>query len=183
MIEDKDVAINFRYWTIDNQNINIHNQYQLLTDNYGPSRPNKDIERKWFDSLIGFDISNQKGIDKLMIDLDGTNNKSKLGANAILGVSLACAKAASVVHNKELYEYIGGNNACTLPVPMINIINGGSHSDAPIAFQEFMIMPVGAKTFTHSLKIASEIFHNLKSILLNVFYMKKIYEHPIDNLL
>ena len=100
-----------------------------------------------------------------MIDLDGTNNKSKLGANSILGVSLACAKASSNVQKKFLYENIGVGNACELPVPMINIINGGSHSDAPIAFQEFMIMPVGADTFSHSLKIASEIFHNLKSIL------------------
>ena len=115
--------------------------------------------------LIGFDIHNQSGIDALMIDLDGTNNKSKLGANSILGVSLACAKASSNVQNKFLFENIGGSNACELPVPMINIINGGSHSDAPIAFQEFMIMPVGAHTFSHSLKIASEIFHNLKSIL------------------
>ena len=115
--------------------------------------------------LIGFDVHDQNGIDLLMIDLDGTNNKSKLGANSILGVSLACAKASSNAHNKFLYKNIGGNNACTLPVPMINIINGGSHSDAPIAFQEFMIMPVGAHTFSHSLKIASEIFHNLKLIL------------------
>ena len=115
--------------------------------------------------LIGFNVEDQNGIDALMIDLDGTSNKSNLGANSILGVSLACAKASSNVHNIFLYEYIGGNNARTLPVPMINIINGGSHSDAPIAFQEFMIIPLGAKTFTHSLKIASEIFHNLKSIL------------------
>ena len=115
--------------------------------------------------LIGFDIHDQSGIDALMIDLDGTNNKSKLGANSILGVSLACAKASSNVQKKFLYENIGVGNARELPVPMINIINGGSHSDAPIAFQEFMIMPVGADTFSHSLKIASEIFHNLKSIL------------------
>ena len=109
--------------------------------------------------LIGHDVHDQNGIDISMINLDGTNNKSKLGANSILGVSLACAKASSNVHNKYLYENIDSNNACILPVPMINIINGGSHSDAPIAFQEFMIMPVGAHTFSHSLKIASEIFH------------------------
>ena len=115
--------------------------------------------------LIGFNIHDQSGIDALMIGLDGTNNKSKLGANSILGVSLACAKASSNVQNIFLYENIGGSNVRELPVPMINIINGGSHSDAPIAFQEFMIMPVGAHTFSHSLKIASEIFHNLKSIL------------------
>ena len=117
--------------------------------------------------LIGHDVHDQNGIDISMINLDGTNNKSKLGANSILGVSLACAKASSNVHNKYLYENIDSNNACILPVPMINIINGGSHSDAPIAFQEFMIMPVGAHTFSHSLKIASEIFHKLKSILLS----------------
>ena len=115
--------------------------------------------------LIGFDIHDQSGIDALMIDLDGTNNKSKLGANSILGVSLACAQASSNVQNKFLYENIGGSNVRELPVPMINIINGGSHSDAPIAFQEFMIMPVGAHTFSHSLKIASEIGDNFNAIL------------------
>ena len=116
-------------------------------------------------NLIGMDVEDQIGIDSLMIELDGTKNKSNLGANSILGVSLACAKASSNAQNKYLYEYISNDNAHTLPVPMINIINGGSHSDAPIAFQEFMIMPVGANTFSHSLKIASEIFHNLKKIL------------------
>ena len=116
-------------------------------------------------NLIGMDVEDQIGIDSLMIELDGTKNKSNLGANSILGVSLACAKASSNVQNKYLYEYLSNDNAHTLPVPMINIINGGSHSDAPIAFQEFMIMPVGANTFSHSLKIASEIFHNLKKIL------------------
>ena len=116
-------------------------------------------------NLIGMDVEDQIGIDSLMIELDGTKNKSNLGANSILGVSLACAKASSNVQNKYLYEYLGNDNVHNLPVPMINIINGGSHSDAPIAFQEFMIMPVGANTFSHSLKIASEIFHNLKKVL------------------
>jgi enolase len=104
-------------------------------------------------------------IDKIMIELDGTANKSKLGANAILGVSLAVAKAAADASQLPLYRYIGGANAKTLPVPMMNIINGGSHSDAPIAFQEFMIRPVGAPTFTEAMRMGSEIFHNLKAII------------------
>ena len=115
--------------------------------------------------LIGTSVFEQKEIDQLMIDLDGTPNKAKLGANAILGVSLAIAKTAAMELKKPLYAYIGGNEAKTLPVPMMNIVNGGSHSDAPIAFQEFMVMPVGAKSFTHAMQIGSEIFHNLKNIL------------------
>ncbi len=117
------------------------------------------------DEIVGLPVSEQEEIDQLMIDLDGTPNKSKLGANAILGVSLAVAKAAAKEAGLPLYRYIGGVSAKTLPVPMMNIINGGSHSDAPIAFQEFMIMPVGAKNFTEAIKMGSEIFHNLKSIL------------------
>ncbi|MGB3464874.1 MAG: phosphopyruvate hydratase [Cyclobacteriaceae bacterium] len=115
--------------------------------------------------LIGFPVTEQRLLDKIMIELDGTENKSKLGANAILGVSLAVAKAAAEEQQLPLYKYIGGVNAYTLPVPMMNIINGGSHSDAPIAFQEFMIRPVGAKTFTEALKMGSEIFHHLKSLI------------------
>lgn len=107
----------------------------------------------------------QNYIDQLMIDLDGTPNKSKLGANAILGVSLAVAKAGADASELPLYRYIGGANAKTLPVPMMNIINGGSHSDAPIAFQEFMIRPVGAPSFSEGLRMGSEIFHHLKSII------------------
>ncbi|MEE9350021.1 MAG: phosphopyruvate hydratase [Flavobacteriaceae bacterium] len=117
------------------------------------------------DELIGYSVFEQNLIDQTMIDLDGTPNKAKFGANAILGVSLAVAKAAANEMNMPLYRYIGGVSANTLPVPMMNIVNGGSHSDAPIAFQEFMIMPVGAKNFTEALKMGSEIFHNLKSIL------------------
>ncbi len=115
--------------------------------------------------IIGFPVTDQRLIDKIMIELDGTDNKGKLGANAILGVSLAVAKAGAMEMGLPLYKYIGGVNAYTLPVPMMNIINGGSHSDAPIAFQEFMIRPVGAPTFTEALRMGSEIFHNLKSIL------------------
>jgi enolase len=116
-------------------------------------------------ALKGKSVFEQETIDNLMIDLDGTPNKAKLGANAILGVSLAVAKAAAKEKGISLFKYIGGSSAKTLPVPMINIVNGGSHSDAPIAFQEFMIMPVGAKNFTDAIKIGSEIFHNLKKIL------------------
>jgi enolase len=115
--------------------------------------------------LIGVSVFEQNLIDQVMIDLDGTPNKSKLGANAILGVSLAVAKAAAAELNMPLYRYIGGVSANTLPVPMMNIINGGSHSDAPIAFQEFMIMPVKAKNFTHAMQMGTEIFHNLKKVL------------------
>ncbi len=115
--------------------------------------------------LLGTSIFEQNAIDQLMIDLDGTPNKANLGANAILGVSLAVAKAAANELGMPLYRYVGGVSANTLPVPMMNIVNGGSHSDAPIAFQEFMVMPVGAKSFSHALQIGTEIFHNLKSIL------------------
>jgi enolase len=115
--------------------------------------------------LLGVSVFEQNLIDQIMIDLDGTPNKSKLGANAILGVSLAAAKAAANELGQPLYRYVGGVSANTLPVPMMNIINGGSHSDAPIAFQEFMIMPVKAKSFTHAMQMGTEIFHNLKKIL------------------
>ncbi|RZS94619.1 phosphopyruvate hydratase [Cecembia calidifontis] len=115
--------------------------------------------------LVGLSIFEQNLIDQIMIDLDGTPNKSKLGANAILGVSLAVAKAAAMEAGQPLYRYIGGVNANTLPVPMMNIINGGSHSDAPIAFQEFMVRPVGAENFTEAIRMGCEIFHHLKKIL------------------
>lgn len=116
-------------------------------------------------ALKGFDVFEQNAIDKLMIALDGTENKGKLGANAILGVSLAAAKAAAQESRQPLYRYVGGVNANTLPIPMMNIVNGGSHSDAPIAFQEFMIMPVGAPSFSEALRWGTEVFHNLKKIL------------------
>ncbi|MBL6591394.1 MAG: phosphopyruvate hydratase [Flavobacteriaceae bacterium] len=116
-------------------------------------------------ALIGKSVLNQEEIDNIMLDLDGTENKSILGANAVLGVSLAVSKAAASFNKIPLYKYLGGNDASILPVPMMNIINGGSHSDAPIAFQEFMIMPVEAKSFSHAVKMGSEIFHHLKKIL------------------
>ncbi|MBU2997035.1 phosphopyruvate hydratase [Cellulophaga baltica] len=117
------------------------------------------------EEIIGMSVFEQNLIDQTMIDLDGTPNKSKLGANAILGVSLAVAKAAAAELSMPLYRYVGGVSANTLPVPMMNIINGGSHSDAPIAFQEFMVMPVKAASFSHAMQMGTEIFHNLKKVL------------------
>ena len=117
------------------------------------------------EEVNGMDVTDQVGIDKKMIDLDGTKTKSNLGANAILGVSLAVAKAAAQLHGLPLFRYIGGANAVTLPIPMMNIINGGSHSDAPIAFQEFMIRPVGAPNFREGLRMGAEVFHSLKKVL------------------
>ncbi len=117
------------------------------------------------EELRGMYVGEQRAIDQKMIELDGTDNKSRLGANAILGVSLACAKAAAMEANLELFQYFGGCNAYTLPVPMMNILNGGSHADNSIDFQEFMIMPVGAPTFTEALRMGAEVFHNLRSVL------------------
>lgn len=117
--------------------------------------------------LIGEKASHQKEIDTFMIDMDGTENKSKLGANAILGVSLAVAKAASKAYGMALYRYLGGINALTLPVPMMNIINGGAHADNNIDFQEFMIAPVGAESFSHALEMGCNVFHTLKNVLKN----------------
>lgn len=125
----------------------------------------ENVNGKIAGTLLGVSIFEQGLIDKTMMELDGTPNKGNLGANAILGVSLACAKAAANELGQPLYRYVGGVSAKTLPVPMMNIINGGSHSDAPIAFQEFMIMPVKAKNFAHAMQMGSEIFHNLKKVL------------------
>ena len=124
-----------------------------------------NVNEKIAPELKGVDVFEQNAIDNLMIALDGTENKGNLGANAILGVSLAVAKAAAQESRQPLYRYVGGVNANTLPIPMMNIINGGSHSDAPIAFQEFMIMPVGASSFSEALRWGTEVFHNLKAIL------------------
>ena len=125
----------------------------------------KNVNENLAKHIIGESVFDQNKIDQIMIDLDGTPNKSKFGANAILGLSLATAKAAANELGLPLYRYVGGVSANTLPVPMMNIINGGSHSDAPIAFQEFMIIPVGAENFTNAMKMGSEIFHNLKKVL------------------
>ncbi|MEK9603799.1 MAG: phosphopyruvate hydratase [Flavobacteriaceae bacterium] len=131
----------------------------------GVSQAVKNVNEILAQELIGLSVFDQNKIDQAMIDLDGTPNKSKLGANAILGISLATAKAAANELGLPLYRYVGGVSAHTLPVPMMNIINGGSHSDAPIAFQEFMVMPIGAKSFTHAIQMGSEIFHHLKKVL------------------
>jgi enolase len=125
----------------------------------------ENVNGKIAGTLLGVSVFEQEQIDQIMIDLDGTANKSNLGANAILGVSLAVAKAAANELGLPLYRYVGGVSAKTLPVPMMNIINGGSHSDAPIAFQEFMVMPVKASTFSHAMQMGSEIFHHLKKVL------------------
>src|SRR5690554_1933361 len=127
----------------------------------------ENVNTKIAEALLGTSVFEQNLIDQIMIDLDGTPNKANLGANAILGVSLAVAKAAANELGLPLYRYVGGVSANTLPVPMMNIINGGSHSDAPIAFQEFMIMPVKAKNFTHAMQMGTEVFHNLKKVLHN----------------
>ncbi|MBD5782292.1 phosphopyruvate hydratase [Pelagicoccus sp. NFK12] len=130
----------------------------------GVSKAVDNIHELILPEIEGMDACDQVAIDKAMLELDGTKTKSKLGANAILGVSLAVAKAAAQASGLELYQYIGGPNAKTLPVPMMNIINGGSHSDAPIAFQEFMIRPVGAPSFKEGLRMGAEVFHALKAI-------------------
>ncbi len=117
------------------------------------------------EELKGMYVTEQKSIDQKMIEIDGTPNKERLGANAILGVSLACAKAAAIETGQELFRYLGGVGGYTLPIPMMNILNGGSHADNSIDFQEFMIMPVGAPTFSEALRMGSEIFHNLRSVL------------------
>ena len=131
----------------------------------GVSKAVANVNKVIAPKLIGHCACDQRGIDQLMLKLDGTPTKSKLGANAILGVSLAVAKAAAASFGLPLYRYIGGTNTYTLPVPMMNIINGGAHSDAPIAFQEFMIRPVGAKSFKEGLRCGAEVFHNLKKVL------------------
>lgn len=125
----------------------------------------QNVNKTIAEELRGLPVQEQILIDKRMIELDGTDNKGRLGANAILGVSLACAKAAAMETGQELYRYIGGANAYTLPTPMMNILNGGAHADNKIDFQEFMIMPVGANTFSEGLKMGVEVFHNLKSVL------------------
>ena len=125
----------------------------------------ENINEKIADEIAGFEADDQRLIDQALIKLDGTDNKSELGANAILGVSIAAAKAAAESAALPLYRYIGGTNTYVLPVPMMNIINGGAHSDAPIAFQEFMIRPVGAETFREGLRMGTEVFHALAKLL------------------
>ncbi len=132
------------------------------------------VNTNLLNELLGMSVFDQRGIDRLMIELDGTPNKANLGANAILGVSLAAAHAAAAEADLPLFRYIGGVNACTLPVPMMNILNGGSHADNSIDFQEFMIVPVGAETFSEGLRMGVEIFHNLKSVLKSKGYSTNV---------
>ncbi len=133
-----------------------------------------NVEEKIKHEIIGLDVFDQKYIDSAMIDLDGSPNKANLGANAILGVSLAVAKAAAEEAGQQLYRYVGGVNAHVLPVPMMNIINGGSHADNSIDFQEFMIMPIGADTFSEGLRMGVEIFHHLKKVLKSKGYSTNV---------
>lgn len=132
------------------------------------------VEEELAEQLIGIEVSQQREIDQLMIEADGTPNKERYGANALLGVSLAVAKAAAFESGLPLYRYIGGINACTLPVPMMNIVNGGAHADNKLDFQEFMIMPVGAPGFSEALRMGSEIFHQLKSVLKSKSYSTNV---------
>ncbi len=131
----------------------------------GVQKAIKNVNVKIAPELVGIEVTEQALIDKLMIEIDGTKNKSKLGANAMLGVSLAVAKAAAHDLDLPLFKYIGGTNACEMPVPMMNVLNGGSHADNNVDIQEFMIMPVGAKSFSEALRMGTEVFHHLKSVL------------------
>ncbi len=158
----------------------IHEAVELRDNdkkNYGGKSVLKAVEnvnRRISDTLLGWDVADQTGIDKAMLDLDGTENKSALGANAMLAVSLAVAKAAALEANLPLYRYIGGTNATILPIPMMNILNGGSHADNKIDFQEFMVMPVGASSFSEALRWGVEIFHSLKGVLKKKGYSTNV---------
>ncbi len=158
----------------------IHEAVELRDNNkklYGGKsvlKAVKNVNTVMSDVLLGWDVADQTGIDQMMIELDGTENKSKLGTNAILGVSLAVAKAAALEANLPLYRYVGGTNARILPIPMMNILNGGSHADNKIDFQEFMVMPVGASSFSEGLQWGVEIFHALKSVLKKKGYSTNV---------
>ena len=151
--------------TGENEALELRDRDRSRYGGKGVLRAVKHIHEHLAPALIGMDVTDQRGIDQRMLELDGTSTKSNLGANAILGVSLAVARAAALAQGVPLYRYIGGMNTYTMPVPMMNIINGGSHSDAPIAFQEFMIRPVGAKSFREALRMGAEVFHELKHVL------------------
>ncbi|SNY93668.1 enolase [Cohaesibacter sp. ES.047] len=148
----------------------VHEAHELRDgeDRYGGKGVSKAVEAvndEIFDALVGLDAENQIQLDQVMIELDGTENKGRIGANAILGTSMAVAKAAANAAGLPLYRYVGGMNACTLPVPMMNIINGGEHADNPIDVQEFMIMPVGADSIAEAVRMGAEVFHALKKNL------------------
>ena len=151
--------------TGENEALELRDNDRSRFGGKGVQKAVKHIHQHIAPAIVGMDVTNQRGIDQRMLELDGTSTKSKLGANAILGVSLAVAHAAALAQNIPLYRYIGGMNTYVLPVPMMNIINGGSHSDAPIAFQEFMIRPIGAKSFAEALRMGTEVFHELKNVL------------------
>lgn len=151
--------------TGENEAIELRDGDKSRFSGKGVLKAVKNVNEVIAKEIIGMDVTDQVGLDYTMINLDGTPTKSKLGANAILGVSLAVARAAADLFGLPLYRYIGGVNAKTLPIPMMNIINGGSHSDAPISFQEFMIRPVGAPSFREALRMGSEVFHSLKKVL------------------
>ncbi|MEG2411063.1 MAG: phosphopyruvate hydratase, partial [Erysipelotrichaceae bacterium] len=131
----------------------------------GVEKAVNNVNEILFEKMIGLDVSNQKLIDKILIEADGTNDKSKYGANAILGISLAVAKAAADYYDMPLYRYLGGFNTYKMPVPMMNVLNGGSHADSSVDFQEFMIMPVGASSIKEAIRMGAEVFHNLKKVL------------------
>ena len=158
----------------------IHEAVELRDDDKGVYlgkgvfKAIQNVNETIFNELVGYDVREQELIDKIMIDIDGTENKSKLGANAILAVSLAVAKAAAASSNLSLYRYIGGVNAKTLPVPMLNILNGGAHADNSIDFQEFMVMPTKAASFSDSLRMGVEVFHTLKKVLKDTGYSTNV---------
>jgi enolase len=154
--------------------VELRDNDKKVYDGKGVLQAVKNVNTLISDQLIGWDVADQTGIDEKMIKLDGTENKSKLGANAILAVSLAVAKAAALEANLPLYRYIGGTNAKILPIPMMNILNGGAHADNKIDFQEFMIMPVGASSFSEALRWGVEIFHNLKAVLKKKGYSTNV---------
>src|SRR6476469_9509370 len=151
--------------TCENEAVELRDNDKLRYMGKGVQKAVTNVNEKIAGEIEGFDVLDQTLIDKTMIELDGTENKSKLGANALLAVSLANARAAAAFQEMPLYRYIGGANAKTLPVPMMNILNGGAHADNNVDFQEFMIMPVGAETFSEALRCGAEIFHNLKGVL------------------
>jgi enolase len=151
--------------TGENEAVELRDNDKLRYMGKGVQKAVKNVNETIAGELEGFDVIDQRLLDKTMIDLDGTENKSKLGANAILAVSLAASRAAAAFLEIPLYRYIGGANARTLPVPMMNILNGGAHADNNVDFQEFMVMPVGADSFSKALRMGSEIFHNLKNVL------------------
>ncbi|HEU5364083.1 MAG TPA: phosphopyruvate hydratase [Hanamia sp.] len=145
--------------------VELRDNDKKIYDGKGVLKALNNVNTTIADELIGWDVADQTGIDQKMIEIDGTENKSKLGANAILAVSMAVAKAAALEANLPLYRYIGGTNAKILPIPMMNILNGGAHADNKIDFQEFMVMPIGATSFSEALRWGVEIFHSLKSVL------------------